>query len=438
MAILKEFSMKRVLPASLAFLVVVGSAAMAGEADDVQALRDRVNALSERIANLEKGGRALGPSDFRVYWKEGLRFQTADKDFTLKIGGRIMNDWAWMEADRAVEAAVGDLEDGTEFRRARLYVAGRIYENVDFKLQFDFAGGDADLKDAYIGLRGLPVYVKAGHFKEAFGLEELTSSKYITFIERSLPTGAFSPSRNTGFAVNSDALDKRVTWAVGVFRGTDDYGYGQAEGAYNVTGRITALPRYADDGKNLLHLGASASYRSGRDALSFDAEPEVHLAPDFVDTGDFPSDSHVLVGGEVAFVKGPFSLQGEIMVADVKRAGDDATFYGYYVQASCFLTGEHRNYKKSSGAFGRVKPKRNFGKNGGPGAWEVAARYSYVDLTDGGTVGGELEDITLGLNWHLNPNTRVMWNYVRVDVEDGVGAADGNADLFVMRLQIDF
>jgi phosphate-selective porin OprO/OprP len=437
MAFSEEFSItKKLLLATLVVWVVLGPVAMAGEADDDQELRTRIEALSSRIAELEKRG-ALGPSDFRVYWEEGLRFQTPDKDFTLKIGGKIMNDWAWMQAAPAVEAAVGDLEDGTEFRSAGLYIAGTIYENVDFKLEFDFAGGDADLKDAYIGIRGLPVYVKAGHFKEAFGLEELTSSKYITFIERSLPRGVFGPSRNTGFAVNSDALDKRVTWAAGIFRETDGYGDGQAEGAYNVTGRITALPRYADDGRNLLHLGASASYRGGQDALSFDGDPEVHLAPDFVDTGDFASDSHMLVGGEVALVKGPLSLQGEIMAAEVNRTGGDATFYGYYAQASYFLTGEHRKYKKSSGAFDRIKPKKNFGKKGGPGAWEVAARYSYVDLTDAGIDGGELKDITVGLNWYLNPNARVMWNYVQAKL-DGPGAADGDADLFVMRLQIDF
>ncbi len=428
---------------AIAALGIVGCGATAWAQEDIEKqvgdMRQELETYKQRLEELEKGlaGSRIGPSDFRVYWKEGLRFETLDKDFTLKIGGRIMNDWAWMEADRAVEAATGDLEDGTEFRRARLYVAGTIYENIDFKLQFDFAGGDADLKDAYIGLRGLPVYVKAGHFKEAFSLEELTSSKYVTFIERSLPTGTFSPSRNTGFAVNSDALDKRVTWAAGIFKETGGYGDGQAEGDYNVTGRITALPRYADGGKNVLHLGASASYRGTRDALSFDQGPEVHLAPDFVDTGDFESDSHVLIGGEVALVKGPLSLQGEIMGADVKRTGDDATFYGYYAQASYFLTGEHRKYSKSSGSFGRVKPKKNFGKNGGSGAWEVAARYSYVDLTDAGIDGGELEDITLGLNWYLNPNTRVMWNYVRADL-DGPGDADGEADLFVMRLQIDF
>ncbi len=80
-----------------------------------------------------------------------------------------------------------------------------------------------------------------------------------------------------------------------------------------------------------------------------------------------------------------------------------------------------------------MKPKRNFGKDSGPGAWQVAARYSSVDLNDESIRGGQLDDITLGINWHLNPNTRVMCNYIRARLRHV-----GDVDILQTRLQIDF
>ena len=139
-----------------------------------------------------------------------------------------------------------------------------------------------------------------------------------------------------------------------------------------------------------------------------------------------------LVGLEAAYVSSPFSVQGEYIFANADVASS-ANFRGYYAQASYFLTGEHRNYKPSEGAFSRVKPKENFKSGGGPGAWEVALRYSGLDLDDNSITGGKLNDLTAGLNWYLNPNTRVMWNYVHAD-KDHVG----NADMLMMRLQVEF
>lgn len=379
------------------------------------------------------GGEA---TDLEMSWKNGIRFQTEDKAFSFKLGGRIMNDWAFMSEDDEVKAAVGELQDATtEFRRARLYISGTIYDKIIFKAQYDFAGGDADFKDVYLGLKKLPAVgtLKVGHFKEPFGLEELTSSKYITFMERSLPI-VFTPSRNTGIGVNNTALNKRLTWSAGAFLDTNDYGdEAGAENSEAVTARITGLPWYrGKDG--LLHLGLSYSYRDAKDdAVRFRERPEAHLAPRFVDTGDINADSENRFGIEAALVHGPLSIQGEYMGTQVDAlSGPDPEFSGYYGYVSYFLTGEHRAYKNSTGAFDRVKPKTNFGK-GGTGAWEVALRYSQLDLNDAPITGGELKDITLGVNWYLNPNVRAMLNYVGADLD-----TVGDADILQLRFQIDF
>lgn len=397
--------------------------------------RLKEKSLKQEIERLAQQEPEMGPTDLRAFWKEGLNFATEDGDFKLKVGGRVQNDWLWIGEDKDLKGDVGEQEDGTEFRRVRLYFEGLIYGNVEYKLQLDFAGGDADLKDVYLGLLDFPVgKLRLGHFKEPFSLEELTSSKYITFLERALPN-AFAPSRNAGFMLHSSAFEDRMTWAAGVFRDTDDYGEDVDDGGYNVTGRVTVLPIYEDKGASLLHLGAAYSYRNPDDALRYRERPEAHLTSRFVDTGTFASDRVDLWGLEAAWVSGPLSVQAEYIRTDADRtgAGSDVDFDGYYVQASYFLTGEHRNYKASSGAFSRVKPKNNFRLGGSPGAWEVALRYSELDLDDKDITGGRLENMTAGLNWHLNPNMRIMWNYVHADKEHV-----GEADMLLMRLQVDF
>jgi phosphate-selective porin OprO/OprP len=383
----------------------------------------------------ERSRPELGPTDLRVFWKDGLNFQTQDGDFKMKFGGRIMWDSTWVSEDDDIKADVGEQQDGTEFRRVRLYTSGLLYGNIEYKLQFDFAGGDADLKGAWIGLPDFPLgYLKMGHFKEPFGLEELTSSKYITFMERVL--SSVDPARNAGLMLYDTIYDDRMTWAAGVFRITDDFGEAQDDGGYSITGRVTGLPVYENEGASLLHLGAAYSHRDPEDNLArFRSKPEAHQLDYFINTGFMSSDDADVVGLESAWVEGPLSLQGEYFYLDLDRTdgGSSVEFDGYYGQVSYFLTGEHRRYKKSAGAFTRIRPHKNFGDEGGIGAWEIAARYSEIDLNDGDVSGGEMNNRTVGLNWYLNPNTRVMWNYVHSDLD-----YSGDADILLMRLQIDF
>lgn len=372
----------------------------------------------------------MAKEDLEASWSKGLRLNSEDKDFKFKIGGRIMADFAFFDVDADSGTPLDGLMDGNEFRRARLYFAGTIYDNIDFKAQYDFAGGDADFKDVYIKYNLLPIGIKVGHFKEPFGLEEITSSKYITFMERSTPTEAFSPSRNTGVGVGSTALDNQLTWAVGAFRESD--GFGDGEGSnYHWTGRVTATPWSNEDQSNLLHVGGSVSYRDV-DGQRYRSRPESHLAPRVVDTGEFGVDSALICGLEAAVVLGPLSFQGEYMLANTDSDdGSDPDLSGYYAFVSWFVTGDMRPYKSSAGAFSRVSPDANAGD--GSGAIELAARYSSLDLSDGTVDGGEVDDVTLGVNWYLNPNARIMVNYVNSDADE-----NGEVDVFQTRFQVDF
>ena len=155
----------------------------------------------------------------------------------------------------------------------------------------------------------------------------------------------------------------------------------------------------------------------------------------FVDTGAITTDGVDLLNPEVALVAGAFSLQGEYMRALVDGSpGSNLGFQGGYVQVSFFLTGENRADKTPGAAFSGVRPGRNFlGRGGGCGVWEIGLRYSALDLNEEEVRGGELRDVTVGLNWYLNPNTRVAMNYVRADLASVV-----DSDVFQTRLQVEF
>ncbi|MGL6094833.1 MAG: porin, partial [Fimbriiglobus sp.] len=167
--------------------------------------------------------------------------------------------------------------------------------------------------------------------------------------------------------------------------------------------------------------------------------------PFFVDTGFVPTDWHQELAGEVLWVRGPLSVQAEYIYMPLwTTSAGTRSFHGCYAFASWFLTGEHRPYRRDNGTLDRVIPDRDAvntedGKRfaTGHGAWEVAVRLSHIDLDDGPTRGGRLTDLTVGVNWYLNPFLRVTANYIRAFLAPAT-AADGTADVFGVRVGYDF
>jgi phosphate-selective porin OprO/OprP len=428
------------------------------EINELKSQEDPSEVIENRIIELEKDMEyQKQPENFRVYWKDGPRFETAQKNFKFGLTGQILNDWGTLSGDDDIEDQFGDLEDGTLFRSARLGVTGLIYDRIELKAVYDYTEGNSDFVDVYMGIIDIPIVgnIRVGHFFEPFGLEQLTSINHLSFMERAL-TGTFTPVRNTGLMLHNHVLNDRVTWAAGVFRESDNFGDGSGDGDYNVTGRLTGLPWYENKGEKLVHLGAAFSHKSPvNETFRWHQRPESFLAPFFVDTQPMPVDHVYLTGTEAALIYKSLSLQGEWVhtIQDVRlraferendlpqsREDDDIDFNAYYVYLSYLLTGEHREYNTSSGVMKTVRPIRNFydkQRGFGTGAWELLFRYSGVDLDDKEISGGELNDFTLGLNWYLNPNTRIMVNYVRADLEqDDNEFGDGDADIVQMRFHI--
>ena len=356
--------------------------------------------------------------------------QTTEKE--VKFGGRIMYDMAAWGAEEFDYT-------GSEFRRVRFYSSGEMYGTVKYKLQLDFSGGKISFKDVWMELNKLPIQgnLRGGHFKEPIRLEALTSSKYITFMERGLPI-AMSPERNTG-AMYHTTIGRKLSFQTGIFRQSDDFGNDKtANNNISITSRATFLA--INDGNRLLHLGVANSKRKNNNkTYSVSSRAENHLGNKLISINKEQVNHVNIFSGEMSYINGPISLQAEALqtiinaIPEIERSFIvNHEIISYYGQISYFLTGESRSYKGSIAGFGRVNPKNNYGKNGW-GAFEVAARFSAINMQENGS----LEDITIGLNWHLNPNTRIMFNYVKGEMANELGEITIE-NAVMMRIQLDF
>jgi phosphate-selective porin OprO/OprP len=396
--------------------------------------------LANRIEKLEAAAAKApepSPYDLHAFWKEGLRVESNDGDFKLRLGGRTAIDHAWYDDDTELQQALGNNQDGIGFRRAYLYMSGLINGWIEYKSEYEFAGSQVGFEDVYVGFTKIPYLgrVRFGHIDEGFGLELRTSNRHTTFMERAL-THAIIPGTETGVLAKNLVMDDRLFFNIGIFRDTNR-GRHSGDGGYNVTGRLVGLPIKSDDNTDLLHLGISGSHRNPDGPVRFSSKPESDLSLfRYVDTGNILVDDEDLIGLEFAWIHGPLSVQTEYVLDSVDtQQGGDANISAWYAFVSYFLTGESRFYDLGSATFDRPKVKKNF-REGGPGAWEVAARFSSIDLEDNIAHGGKQDDITLGLNWYFNPNTKLMFNYIRALIDHDL--YDGNLDIFQMRAQIDF
>ncbi len=390
-------------------------------------------------------GALAADGGWQAGWNNGVKWSSGDGKYTAQLGGRIVADFAGIAEDDALKTTIGGNGTGVEFRQARLYAKGTAFGRLAWKGDYDFAAGT--VKDVWISLKKIPMVgnIKIGRFKEPFSLEQMMSLRFITFMERSL-ADTFSPGRSMGIQFNDVIMDKKMTWAIGVFRNMED-DFGDTQGfsdasAYQLTARGTAAPLYEAEGERVLHLGLGYSHKfrdvGGGEDIRWRSRPESHLAQRVADSGALDSQGANLLNIEAAAVAGPLSLQAEYSSAWTDLGVDGTSrSWGAYMEASYFLTGEHRNYDRKKGVFVRNTILEPLGQ--GWGAWQIAARFSRLKvLNQAGENAGNIRDISVGLNWYLYSNLRFMANYIYSDVDNAVEAADGNANIFQLRAQVDF
>lgn len=389
---------------------------------------------------------------------------------TVTVNGVFQSDVGWIHQDTASETQFGQIQDGADFRRARLSAKGSVTELTNYFFQMDFGFfGRPTFTDLWVEQTKVPFFgnVRIGQWKQPFGLEVVSSFRYTTFMERSVLFQPFAPFRHIGIGFYDHADDLSTTWAASVFRsGQDQFGGSlSTDGGWGTAERLTWVPSWECDGRNYLHLGVGHFFNSPpADTVNFRTIPEFFIGangpgavgtsgqavpggsngtPFFIATGNLNVPYYNVLGSELLWVQGPLSLQSEAMVNLVSQnAGSTAVLPGAYAQVGYFLTGEHRPYDRKTGTIDRVIPKSNLtfaGTNCNPGlgAWEVAARYSYLDLSDSGIRGGTISDFTAGVNWYWNPYTKMVFNYVH-SVPDSPLFPKSASDMFGVRAQLDF
>lgn len=363
---------------------------------------------------------------------------------TVKFGGRIQYDFEFLNQE--IDGADDYRVNGQEFRRVYLEAGGTIYKNIKYKAQIELAGGEIAYRDMYVKFTKLPGIggdLAFGSMAEATGLDMATSSKYISFFERSMLTNTQAFRWNSGIHYsNFGILDGKIGMQMSYsFNGDHTGGFVEKDledGAHFVA-RLTS-PIYENKDQNqVVHVGVNYESRKRTEdpsdyTLKFRTENHMGSKVE-VDFAGLETQNDI--GFELAANFGPLSFQGEYEVAGYNTVDEDYKVNGYYAAVTYFVTGDHRGYKKGAGS--RVKPFSNFCiKDGEFGALELVARYSAMDFSDFRTENVELKsvgNITAGFNWYLNSHARLMYNYVvtNYDQQD-----INNMNGHLVRLAVDF
>ena len=357
------------------------------------------------------------------------------------------------------------LSDAVNFRRARLRVDGRRGDQFDWATEYDFAnqinaknqidplwpsqGPYPALTDLWLRMSDLPLLgaLRVGNQKDPFGYEHLSSCRSLDFMERSFCQDAFVGPFNDGFvpgiAARNGTADGILGWEAGEFVNTAaPFGFSDFAGGSMTVGRIVWLPTYEDGGRRLLHLGLAGRTMQPRNGLvRFRSRGGLWNGPPgpdnaiYADSGVLAGSWQNMLGTELVANAGPWSLQAEYFgswlydaattdIGPLSTAGWQpppgtpvgTVFYqGGSVETTYFLTGESRTYSLVEHRFDRPLPRRLLAlsphRPRGFGAWQAAARYNFLCLNDGQVNGGLLNGMTLGLNWLLTPNARIVFNY---------------------------
>lgn len=399
-------------------------------------------------------------------WQDGFFLQSPSGDFKLKLRGYTQADARFFPFD---DGRTGN--DSFFLRRVRPIFEGTVYKYFDFRIMPDFGQGQTVLQDAYMDVRYWPwASVRAGKFKEPVSLERLQSGAELTFIERSIFDNLV-PNRDVGFMLYGDVADATFQYQLGIFNGVANGAQssdGDNQTDKDFAGRVFVQPfRTIDvDALKGFGLGVAGTYgqRTG--------EPESSL--NFKTAGrqnfyQYISSANVTGKGEqwrfvpqAYYYVGPFGTMGEYGRTESHIKGTlgtapnpithpdaDERTRGWFVQASYVLTGEDASYKA-------VVPIDNFDPlNGRWGAFEIAGRVSNVDVNDGPLKAKLAKGsdntwaYTGGLNWYLNKNFKVQFNYERADFSRGVGGTSSafgiagtktqkHEDVLLTRFQLSF
>lgn len=362
-----------------------------------------------------------------------LVFKSNDGAFQMRLDTRF-----YINASIFMDDPEDILSNQSNLRKARFAVKSRLWNVWSFEWDIDVAEGSlVEVKDMWVAYSGLKdSHIKFGNFKQALGLEELTSSRLLTFPERSLPMLAFETDRQFGLEYSKWGHFGKIPFNLrsSIFTQTlaneskNDFEKEVHETGGGAAARFVVAPEVNED--MLVHIGAAVAYELPHDEsekLEFKSEAETKNGDlEWFDTGTITEADHSMkYAAEGIFQYKNFHLQSEFVQANVCRIDgsdkEDASFMGGYASLSWVITGERRPWTIDDGEFGQILPKSKIG------AWELATRYSHLDLNDvdAGIYGGAGNLYTFGLNWYPNPNVKFQAAFTMVDLDPNANS-DGD------------
>jgi len=374
-----------------------------------------------------------------------LMFSSTDNQFRYWFDNRVYFDGAMYFGDNTYQGDENIIGNGVNIRRMRFAIKAILWGHWGGEIDFDFGNNGVDIKDAYIRYIGKNWQIKAGHFREPFSMETMTTSRYITLMERPYATEQ-APSRHLG--IDFKMFTNHLFFEGGVFSSTvandlirDQNKKSGTNAGWSVTGRLAWAPIKKD--KTVLHLGIAGSYRTpkipelGDPINSFrygeNAETEINRKK-YIDTDWIEhSVSKTIFGTEAAYAWNNFRIQGEYIMTRIQRdtdkvpeGEDKVKMGGYYVMGSWIISNGDYYYNMADAEFSNIDFRDNK-----KGAFEVALRYSFMDANtfkDDALIpwmpGGSGETYTLGLSYYFNYNVKLMLNYAFVNHDrwaDGKG-----------------
>jgi phosphate-selective porin len=378
---------------------------------------------------------------------DGVRASLGEVEARLRL--RLHADLVDPQLDDVGQAFGASLDDTRDVRRSRALLdvrgaRGSSLRPLRLRAQVDFSDLEVRWLDLYARYDGLldggaitSSDLRAGEFREPFGLEAMTSVSHLPFIERSTASNTFTPGRSRGAQV-SLRTDHGLL-QVGAFRRADGRPFPDELLAERA---LTARALWQGDGEGLLQAGGSVSLRDpGGDLLIFRGSTGSRLLERLVDTGPIQAERAVTGGAEALLRRGPWTAQAEafgLWIEDAGGAGDEAFLSGGYASVSRFLGSGSTRWKRDRGALGAPDVAGTLLPGGGGlNAMEAVARLSWTDLADGQVQAGEVLDLEAGLNVYLSPTTRVMLHWIGVSAETAAGErANGWAVLGRLQLQL--
>ena len=368
--------------------------------------------------------------------------QYEGKYITARAGGGFLYDTVAYAQDQPSKQQF-QLEFTYKIRDFRFLLAGKF---PTFKRPVTYSFGimwDAPTRSWFIRQTGVMIalpdkwgYFFIGRTKEGFSLNKVMTGYDGWTMERSPMNDATVPLLADGFKWMGYLPKTGFMWNVGYYN--DIFSKGQSFSSYSSqeVARLAWLPiREVSDTHSLLHLGINLQYGKPVDnALRLRSRPEAFPAPYFVDTGKFPATDAFMAGSEAYYRRRNWLFGSEYWFEKVSSSSTHNPFFnGGDVAVTWVLTGETRTYNTVGGFFRAVIPQRPV-FSGGPGAWELVSRYSYINLVSGSISGGRFGRFSEQLNWYLS-------RYVRLELNYGYGTLNrfglrGNTQFFQTRIQL--